>query len=181
MASRRKLLRDQRGTSSIEAAVMLPIMAVCWAGLMLRFEQVESYMTAATSARRDAWVFSNSGCEDDPPGKTADLKVDCVSGAGEGNFSWADAVRSIPVVGFFVDTIFGFKFKATGHQDFTQPMFFGGKSKTARYPYALMCNEKSRSGGEVLGQVLVQTIDSLGLGFGISDSAKPPNRRGSCE
>jgi Flp pilus assembly pilin Flp len=176
-----RFIRDQRGTASIEAAVMLPILALCWAGLMLRFDQIESYLIAATAARRDAWIFSNAGCEDCPDGQTAKLHVEGAPGAGQGEFSWADTVRDIPVVGFFVDTIFGFQFDATGEQTFTEPSYFGAKSKTASYSYHLMCNEKSRDGLDVLKQVLVQTVDSLGLGFGLTEGAQAPNRDKACQ
>lgn len=162
---------------------MLPIMAICWAGLMLRFDQIERYMSAATDARRDAWLYSNAGCEDEPPNKRAKLQVDCVESLGSGNnqgFGWASKIRAIPVVGFFVDTIFGFKFAAIGHVPYTEPPLFGGGTKTANYSYPMMCNEKERDGKDVLGQVLVQMIDSLGLGFGISDDVKAPNRGDTC-
>jgi hypothetical protein len=177
---KRSLLRDQRGTASIEAAVMLPVMAICWAGLMLRFDQIERFLHGATVARRDAWIFSNSGCEGDNPGR-AEIAPECAGDDQSSGLSWAAGLQKIPVVGYLVDSIFGYRFTATGVEPYTEPPLFGGKSKSSRYSYHLTCNEASRDGKQILSQVLVQTVDSLGLGFGISDDAKPINRRAACK
>lgn len=152
---------------------MLPVMAICWAGLMLRYDQIERFLDAAVFARREAWAFSAAGCEciPNPPSKDVSLEVHMVGTHGEG--PW-DTLAKIPLIGFFIKTIIGYELASRGRREYEEPPLLGGGTKTVIYPYYMMCNEKSRSGSEILAACLCQTVKSLGLGFATGDCPMEP-------
>jgi Flp pilus assembly pilin Flp len=52
------LVRDERGTSTIEATLVLLVVAICCAGVLFQFKSLDSTLTAAEAARRDALQMS---------------------------------------------------------------------------------------------------------------------------
>jgi hypothetical protein len=151
-------------------------MALCWAGLMLRFDHIERLMDAGVSARRDAWLFSAGGCEDIPDGSTSVLVSHCL-GDGAG---WMATLQKIPLLGSLIGTITGYEAEASAHRDFKSPPLLGGKSQQSKYTYHLACNEKSREGDYILRSVLCQQIKNLGLGFAVGDCPGAP-AHASCD
>jgi hypothetical protein len=178
MDALKRLLCDRRGTASIEAAVMLPLMALCWAGLFLRFQGIESALDAAVESRRDAWVFSAQGCEVDgdvPPG----ISVHCLpSSAG-----WMKTVSKIPLVGWLISTVTGYDLSKTATRDHVAPKLLGGGTSTIAYPYFLSCNEKSRDAGYVLRAVICEQVSNMGLSldFAVDCPKKPARGDDTCE
>jgi hypothetical protein len=177
----KRLLRDQRGTASVEAALMLPVMAICWAGLMLRFDDVERHLDAAVEARRDAWVFSAQGCEvegNDPPQPAGSI-VHCL-GDGQG---WMATLSKIPFVGWLVSSITGFEVETIAKRDYGSPPLLGGGTHQIQYSYHLMCNEKSRDVEYILKACLCEQIHNLGLSldFGLNCPGPPARGDKTCD
>ena len=170
----RRLLRDQRGTASVEAAVMLPVMILCWVGLLYRFHSLEKYLDAAVEARRDAWVFSGQGCEGghEPSGMAVNCDVSNSDGTG-----WMDVIHRIPFVGFLVSSIWGFKLTKTAEREQPRPGLFGGGVSKPAYSYSLMCNELEREPLYVLQTCICQQVEALGLSLSFAmDCPDPPAR-----
>ncbi|HEY2733900.1 MAG TPA: hypothetical protein VGI70_07945 [Polyangiales bacterium] len=173
-----RVIADRRGTASIEAAVMLPVMALCWAGLFLRFQGLESILDAAVESRRDAWVFSGAGCEMDgdvPPG----IVVHCLpSSAG-----WMQTVSKLPLVGWLIGTVAGYDLTKTATRDHSAPKLLGGRSSRVAYPYFLSCNEKSRDASYVLKAVICEQVSNMGLSldFAVDCPKKPARGDDSCD
>lgn len=178
MASFRRFLHDRRGTASLEAAVMLPLMALCWAGLFLRFQGIESALDAAVESRRDAWVFSAAGCEFDgdvPKG----IAVNCLENGG----GWMTAVSKIPLIGWLISTVVGYDLTKTATRDHVAPKLLGGGTSTIAYPYFLSCNEKERDAGYVLRAVICEQVSNMGLSldFAVDCPKKPARGDNSCQ
>jgi hypothetical protein len=171
MAAFNSLARDCRGTASVEAAVMLPVMAICWAALFLRFDSIDTMLTVAAESRQLAWTYSAEGCE----GTQANVTVGCQSDGGK--TTWITKAEKIPIIGWFIGSFLGYELTAEPPKTYTQPPLFGGGSPTLVYPYYLMCNEKSRSTSEVLTSMLCEEMNSLGLdlSFAVSCPAAPPH------
>jgi hypothetical protein len=180
MAYLRTLIRDMRGTASVEAAVMLPLMGLCWVALFFRFQGIEKEMDAAVEARRDAWVFSAQGCEveDGDPEIPKGIALECNEKA-----SWMSAIEKIPFVGFLITTFAGFELKKTAHRDHTAPPLLGGGTTDLAYPYSLMCNEKSRTATYLLKSCICEQVSAMGLSlsFAVDCPKKPPRGGANCD
>jgi hypothetical protein len=174
----RTLIRDRRGTASIEAAVMLPLMGLCWVALFFRFQGIEKEMEIAVEARRDAWVFSAQGCEVEEGSEIPKgIGLECNEQA-----SWMSAIENIPFVGFLITTFAGFELSKTARVDHTAPPLLGGGTTTLAYPYSLMCNEKSRTADYLLKSCICEQVSAMGLSlsFAVDCPKKPPRDGANC-
>jgi len=164
MSILRPLLRDDRGTASIEAAVMLPFFILCWAGLLYVYHGHEAKLAAGVDARHCAWAYSNGGCRVLPEGcrrlSTAEIEQDGQSG------DWLAALDGIPVISGLAESIFG-EVATVGH-DITvdRPPLFGGGTVDASGTYTIMCNEERRDLGDVLQQTLCDQLETIGMDAG---------------
>jgi hypothetical protein len=167
-----RLLRDRRGTASVEAALLLPVMAICWAALLYRYEVLERTLDAASQARQTTWAASDAGCENSPP----EVDVKCQP-AGGGNDDWTANLDRVPVVGWFIGSLLGYRANTVSRSSYQRPVMFGGGTRTASYSYSLMCNEKKRSESDVLLSMLCQQINDLGLdlSFAVTCPRVPPH------
>jgi hypothetical protein len=167
-----RLLRDRRGTAAVEAALLLPLMTICWAALLYRYEVLDRTLDAAAHARQTAWSASDTGCENSPP----EVEVKCQD-AGGGGDDWTADLDRVPVVGWFVGNLLGYRADTASRSSYERPVMFGGGTKTAGYSYSLMCNEKQRSESEVLLSMLCQQINDLGLdlSFAVTCPGVPPH------
>ena len=177
-----RLVRDRRGTASVEAAVMLPLMALCWAALFFRFQDIEQELDIAVEARRDAWLFSARGCEvdhGDPPAPPG-IGMECNT-KGDGQ-TWMNTLEHIPFVGFLVTSFTGFELTKVARGEHKIPNMLGGGTSHLAYPYALMCNEKKREDDYLLTSCICQTVGSLGLSLDFAvNCPDPPNRGTDCK
>jgi len=152
------LFRDQRGTASIEAAVMLPLMAICWIGLFFRFDSLDTTLDAANEARRAAWITSNAGCD----GETVQYDCNDETGAeGNGAGGWLDSIQKVPVVGWLFGSVFGYSTTAHVSHDVQIPSMFGGGTTPAGYSYYIMCNEKPMTVGDMLKATICEQLDDV--------------------
>jgi Flp pilus assembly pilin Flp len=177
----RRLVRDRRGTASIEAAILLPLMALCWTALFFRFQGIEQELDAAVEARKDAWVFSAQGCEKGPndPDIPAGIAVNC----NQDGPDWMSAVSKIPFVGWLISSIAGFELTKVAKREHPVPNLLGGGTSHMAYPYALMCNEKDRDLDYILTSCICQQVSALGLSLNFAVPCPPqPSRDGaSCQ
>jgi hypothetical protein len=154
---------------------MLPVMALCWAGLFLRFRGIESALDAAVEARRDTWMFSAAGCEGKPP---PGVTVACLGGGTDGAQPWMQVLSQIPFVGWLIGSVIGFEFEKIATRSHDAPILLGGGTRSLRYPDYLVCNEKSRDAEWVLKAMLCQMVGSMGLSmkFAVDGCPEPPDR-----
>lgn len=167
--ARRGLFRDQRGTATLEAAVLLPIMAICWLGLFYKLQVLDTTLQAANEARRSAWTASNAGCRGD------DVDYDCHSETGsEEGGGWLDQMGDLPFVGWLFGSVFGYSTTARVSHDVTVPPMFGGGTQRAGYGYYIMCNERPMTIDDLLKATICEQFSALGLDIGFAVDCPPP-------
>ena len=159
---------------------MLPLMALCWMGLFFRFQGLEKELDAAVEARRDAWVASAKGCEQDEHYKfPSGIGIDC-GGSNKDGSGWMQIVDKIPIVGFLVDSILGFEVEKVAERKHTAPTLLGGGTSQLAYSYWMMCNEKTRDLEWLLKALICQTTSSMGVSLSFAvDCPDPPSRGGA--
>jgi len=157
------LLRDQRGTASIEAAMMLPLMALCWVGLFFRLATIDATLVAATEARRAAWVSSNNACRGEDTEYECDEEETAGGGGGNeggGGGGWLDALTDVPIIGGLFGSLLGYSMTAHAGQEVERPPLLGGGTVNAGYHYYIMCNEEPMSVDEMLIATLCGQLGS---------------------
>jgi hypothetical protein len=156
----RKLLRDQRGTSTFEATLVLPVMAICWAGAWFQFKMIDSSMIAVERARHAAWMMTTENCDSVAHYDSA------TGGANDPPLQWLEQICKVPVLGEIVGSLFGYSFTAEGKSDpYARIALLGGGERQARVPYFIMCNEKHMGLDEVLRNVMCKEMKKLNLNF----------------
>ncbi|MDD9947448.1 MAG: pilus assembly protein [Myxococcales bacterium] len=133
------LLADDRGTASVEAVVVLPIIAVCWAGIFFFYNGYQAKLSAAANARRTAWVVSIAACEG------YDTEANCGAENGDIEGGWMAELNDVPFIGTFIESVLGSSVVIDRRQTFEVPELVGGGAKEARYTYKIMCNLKETS------------------------------------
>jgi len=160
------LLRDQRGTASIEAAVMLPIMAICWAGLFLQAAKLDGALDAAAEARNTAWTHSNAGCV----GDSLDYVCDEESGGGAG---WMSELASVPIVGGLFGSFAGYGTDVAISRTYGAPPLLGGGQRRFTYHYYIMCNERPMDVTDILKNAICEATHTFGLSLSFAVSCPP--------
>jgi hypothetical protein len=149
----RGLFRDQRGTASVEAAMMLPVMGLCWIGLFFRLATIDGTLVAATEARRAAWVSSNNACRGEDTEYECDENESAAGGGGNesgGGGGWLDALTDVPIIGGLFGSLLGYSMTAHAGRTVARPNVFGGGTVNAGYHYYIMCNEEPMTVDEML-------------------------------
>ena len=166
-----KLYRDRRGTASLEAAVMLPLMALCWVGLFYFAQGFEATLDAAVAARRTAWTLSNAACEGEA------VQYDCgteTGSAANGGGGWLDAMGDLPFVGWLFGSVFGASTTAVARREFEVPAAIPGGTQSATYRYTIMCNEKPMTVTDLLEATICQQFRSFGLSLDFAVDCPSP-------
>jgi len=169
---RRGLFRDERGTASLEAALMLPVMAACWLGVLYRASTLDATIAAGVEARRTAWASSNVGCRGE--------SLSCAGSEDDDGFSsggWLDGLSEVPIVGFLFGSILGYATTVHATRTVDRPPIFGGGEQELRYPYYVMCNEQKMDVDDVLFAAVCEQLP--GVARELLGDRCPPPRYGS--
>lgn len=153
----RRFFRNDEGTASIEAVIMLPFFIIVWGLLLFAVDVYKHKIDAGIQARDCGWSYAQSGCETVPPSCQEapgdPVAVSDVAGSGELASSVDDVPVSIPVIGDLlnglVDTIFGEMKRAQHVNDVQRPQVLGASTVHTRGAFAIMCNERPRTIGEM--------------------------------
>jgi hypothetical protein len=153
-----QLLADQRGTASVEAAMVLPLMALCWAGLFFRLSTLDATLQSGVEARRAAWISSNNACVGD------DSEPVCTSSSAVDTGSFLDGLADVPSVGFLFGSLLGSSTVARVVREVNRPVVFGGGTTQVGYGYYIMCNEEPMDLNDLLRATICEQLgDSLGF------------------
>lgn len=153
----RRLLGDEEGTASIEAAIMIPFFIIVWGLLLFAVDVYKHKIDAGMRARDCGWAFAQTGCETLPPQCAEEpgdpVAVDGGEGAGELESSMDELPLDIPVIGDVlngvIDTLFGELRVARNTQSVQRPQVLGATTVQTRGAFAIMCNERPRTVGEM--------------------------------
>lgn len=179
--SPRRFWRDQRGTASIEAAMMLPLMGLCWVALFYRLATLDAILLSGVEARRSAWVTSNNACND------GDRNYECddgssgstAGGTAGGGGDWLDSLTEAPIIGFLFGTLLGSSTTAHVSREVDRPVVLGGGTIRAGYGYYIMCNEASMTLEDMLEATICEQLSEVS-GF-IADMIDCPDDRHDAE
>lgn len=151
------LFRDTRGLATVEAAVVLPVFIIIFAGLVYMHRLYSAKLEGMVDARECAWAYANGGCESVPPrckivdhgGGLLALLTDEPQHHERVN----DAMKGVSIAGDYLTGFMGLDsgFSAVGSRDYRVPSLYGGGKKSIASNYALLCNEKERSFSDVMG------------------------------
>ena len=166
---KKSLFRDQRGTASLEVAMMLPLMGICWIGLFFWLQQLDTTLQSANEARQKAWASSNAGCVHET------IDYDCnteTSGDGAGT-GFLDGLKDVPIVGWLFGSVFGYSTTVRVSQDVPVPDLFGGGTGSAAYSYYVMCNERPMTVTDLLKSTICEQFSGMGLDIGFAVDCPP--------
>lgn len=153
----RRLLGDEEGTASIEAAIMIPFFIIVWGLLLFAVDVYKHKIDAGRQARDCGWAFAQTGCETLPPQCEEEpgdpVAVEGGEGEGELESSMDELPLDIPVIGDVlngvIDTLFGELRVARHSEDVQRPQVLGATTVETRGAFAIMCNERPRTVGEM--------------------------------
>lgn len=162
-------LGDQ-GAATTEAVIMLPFFILIWGGLLWIVQAYNAKIRAGILARDCGWTYAQSGCDEVPP-QCSETPVD-IGAADGGDSSTRSELTSaldstgIPILGGLISGIFGNLQLATRYYDVSRPRVVGGGQFRATGQFAILCNERPRTIGEIAMDVLCDAAGGFGGLFG---------------
>jgi hypothetical protein len=128
-----------------------------WGLLLFAVDVYKHKIEAGIQARDCGWTFAQTGCQTVPPSCQEEpgdpVSTEDAAGSSELASSVDDVPIDIPVVGDvlngIVDTIFGELRRARHESDVQRPQVLGATTVHTRGAFAIMCNERPRTVGEM--------------------------------
>lgn len=153
----RRVFGDDQGTASIEAVIMLPFFIMVWGLLLFAVDVYKHKIDAGIRARDCGWTFAQTGCQTVPPSCQEEpgdpVSTEDAAGSSELASTVDDLPIDIPIIGDVlngvVDTIFGELRRARHSEDVQRPQVLGSTTVQTRGAFAIMCNERPRTVGEM--------------------------------
>ncbi len=156
-----RLLRETEGTATVEAVIMIPFFVLVWGFLIYAVQVYADGIRAGVRARDCAWTYAQTGCDSVPAqcqSEPADGEV-IDAGAESGVSELLTNMREIPVVGGLLETIFGRLVVGVHNEEVTRPNILGGGGVQVQRSFAVMCNERPRTIGEIAQDIACGFID----------------------
>jgi hypothetical protein len=167
------LVRDERGTSTIEATLVLPVVAICWAAVLFQFKSLDSTLTAAEAARRDAWQMSAQNCNGAPANNSP---APTSSSGGGPTLEWLASICEVPVLGEVIGSLLGYSYTSRAESEpYKAPNLMGGGTHRNHYTYYIMCNDEHMTASEILRNTVCKQMDKMQLDFDFALDC-PPDR-----
>ena len=150
---------------------MLPVFIIILAAVLFAGRAWQAKQLALAQARRCAWQYSNTGCQDPPEGCEEVIGgpqgTGIDSGIEEGlDIGALDKLAGVPVIGPVIENIFGNAMLAVSKKQVSYPPLLGGRAVEINGSFYLMCNENARTVGSILRQAF---CDTAGRVMGICD------------
>ena len=181
------IVRDDGGTASLETLVLLPLIALCWAGVFFFFAGYEARITAATMARRDAWVTSDNACKDRsqspdcsgedsvPPPEDDDIRnVRHEPSKSDPGSGWIESATKVPFIGAIIGSVFGSTTVVTQTNTFDRPPLVGGGEVETEYQYRIACNVEPRSEQQIVEDVFCGMLRAIKMELFCGKGPEPP-------
>lgn len=140
--------RSRRGAATVEAVILLPVLAVLFAGLFFTHAHASRRQQARVLARRCAWLHAIDGCREIPPGcedvphsslradEAAD--ADTVTDGLKNHAREGGLLDGTPMLESLLDDLLGSPTQYTATRDVARAGFEG----TAAGRVHLLCNPK---------------------------------------
>ena len=148
---------NDRGTASVEIVVMLPVFILLLACVYYLLDQGQAKAEASSTARRCAWSYAVSGCQQKPPGcdgasmreEGAEDDPEAQDTQGEQREGTMDKIAGIPVVGPIVQGMVGEGFRVTATAE-ARAAVTADEKAAVRSDYYLLCNTVSQGWGDMI-------------------------------
>ena len=150
--------RDERGTACAETALLVPLVALCWAGILFFFCGYDGSLAAGAQARLEALQRSAAGCRSQlTPG--AQVEATALSA------SWADLVKQVPLLERSAGPVFSAAVTASAERTLPASPLLGIEARTVGSRFRVACNERPDTHQSVpLLDVACKYLGPLGLG-----------------
>lgn len=151
----------ERGIASIEAAIMLPLMCLVFAGVLYVAQLISAAQHSTRIARSCAWRVAVSGCEEIPPdcpesssdgASTTKSRLDQAGGptslnleglaAEEGATGDSRTESVLGQIGARLNEFFLDRYEANVEEEFEKSQILGGETVTIDKSFSLPCNSK---------------------------------------
>lgn len=146
----RDLLRDTRGTATIETAIMIPVFILIWGAILYMAQGFEAAIDNASVDRQHAWQHAMDGCRSRAPaGTTFRDATDPPGGdlVGEVEGIIDRAIRLLPAIGDHWPGLELKEVEATRRDRVVKPFVLGEGQGEVRHRVVLMCNERRKGDG----------------------------------
>jgi hypothetical protein len=163
-----KTRRKRAGAASLEAVILLPVFILIFAGILYVETLWETQQQALLQARKCAWLYANTGCDEEQ------LTQDCVDalhdteGLTEGNSlaesmngGVLDGLTEVPLVGPVIEGLFASAFDSRSSRKIQRTPILGEKTVAVIGGYYLICNEKERDMLDVIKDAFCSTVGDV--------------------
>lgn len=174
-----------RGIASVEAAIMLPLLCLVFAGVLYVNKLVTSTQLAASTVRRCAWQIAASGCgkvpedcpeanrEEDPAlknrmdeaGVTTSLAPERLESEGGPVPEGSGVYEAFKDISVKLNELLLDRFEISDEEEFERQELLGGKTVTVGRSFSLPCNVEPDSAEGI--------ADKLFSGFGPETKPEP--------
>jgi hypothetical protein len=164
------LLSAQRGTASVEIAVMLPLFALLIASVLYLHSVGTAALSVHERARGCAWQYAVSGCQASAQGKglcrdvlalPSDKIAHSASAAQSETSALSDKIADVPVIGELWESIFGEGAIAQAKQ--TTPRLLEDGEQSLQTSYYMVCNTVSKSWAQIRAEQLCGFASKLNI------------------
>lgn len=162
-SSSKRPRRTRAGAATVEAVILIPVLAVLWFGILYEQAHAAARQRARATARRCAWTHAVGGCDetpsdceglvhtaeraptpaDAPDDADADKAAESVIAEGLG----AGVLDDVPLLGPALDGLLGPATEFTAARSVERAGFAG----TARGRFHLLCNAKPQEPRAAVG------------------------------
>lgn len=138
---------------------MLPLIALCWAGVFLYFDAYAGVLNAGSAARMTGLATSAGNCAGDGPSS-------CPQPPRTGGSGWADIPQQSALLDRILGPVFSPTTEANEQRTYEVPALLGGGQRTAPYDYQVTCNEPPPrlNENQILREVACEYLAQLGYG-----------------
>lgn len=156
----------QEGTAMAESVVALPFFILIFAALIMMWGLYATKLDLAVRARRCAWNYTISNyCESTPAGCDGATFAEWDSssaGTGAAESEMNSALSGVSsVVRNVVSAVFGEIQNVRFQRDMVAPTYLGGATNTVLADYSVVCNERPKSLGELIEEIVCSINDNF--------------------
>lgn len=174
-----------RGIASVEAAIMVPLLCLVFAGVLYVNKLITNTQLAASTVRRCAWTVAASGCgeipadcpdasrESDPAlknrmdeaGVTTSLEPERLESAGGSVPEGSGVLQAFAEIGAKLNELLLDRIELVDEKEFKRGELLGGETVTVGRSFSLPCNVEPDSAEGI--------ADKLFSGFGPETKPEP--------
>lgn len=140
--------KQQRGTASLEALVVLPLFLLLWLGVHHMNQVYGGVLASRGQARACAWRHSNQGCHGELP-RGCSAKGDELTDPNAGEQSMLDIAMQSGVLRWAFEGLLGASTEVSASREVSQHAMLGDGPVNVGASLYLLCNERNRSMREI--------------------------------